>query len=361
MANKQPFVRITKKDNRPMWQVLVIKGIAVLCAMAVASVFIYSVTKLNPSKIFSSMWKGAFGSARRTWITLRDASFLLLIALGLTPAFKMRFWNTGGEGQILMGGLVSAAFMINFKDRLSSPVLLICMVLSSMIAGAVWGFIPAYFKAKYEANETLFTLMMNYVATQLVEFYVDIWDTKGSHSVGIINMDSKIGWLPKLLNNDYVLIILIALVIMVFIYIYLNYSKHGYEIAVIGESRNTAKYAGINVPAAVMRTMALSGAICGLGGFIQTSGIAHTISKGIGAGRGFTAIIVAWLSQLNPFIMMVFSTFLVFLEKGAAQIASDFNFNQYASSIVTGIMLLFILGSDFFVNYNLVFRKKEDK
>ena len=339
-------------------QILLIKGIAILLALIVASVFIYSVTKLNPSKIFSSMWKGAFGSARRTWITFRDASFLLLIALGLTPAFKMRFWNTGAEGQALIGGLVSAAWMINFKDRIPAGLLLVCMLVTSVIAGGIWGIIPAYFKAKFEANETLFTLMMNYVATQLVEFYVDIWDTKGSHSVGIINMDSRIGWLPKVFDNDYILIIVFTLLVMVAIYIYLNFSKQGYEIAVTGESQNTAKYAGINVPKVIVRTMALSGAICGLGGFIQASGISHTISKGIAGGRGFTAIIVAWLSNLNPFIMMVFSTFLVFLEKGAAQIASDFNFNQYASSIVTGIMLLFILGSEFFVNYNLKFRRK---
>ena len=174
-------------------------------------------------------------------------------------------------------------------------------------------------------------------------------------------MDSEVGWLPPLFTNQYLLPVAVAVIIMIFIFIYITFSKQGYEVTVIGESNNTARYAGINVSKVIMRTMSISGAICGLAGFLQVSGISHTISKGIIGGRGFTAIIVAWGSKLNPFIMTVFSLFLVFLEKGAAQIASDFNFNQYASNVVTGIMLLFILASEFFVNYNLIFRNREVK
>ena len=361
MANKQPLIRITKNDNRPLWQAVIIRAIFIVLALVVSSAFIYSVTKLNPAQIFASMYKGAFGSARRTWITLRDAAFMLIVALALTPAFKMRFWNTGAEGQALIGGLAAGAWMIYFSGKIPTALLIVLMLVSAIAIGALWGFIPGYFKAKYETNETLFTLMMNYIAIQIVEYFVDIWDTKGSHSVGIINMESEIGWLPNLFNNQYVLIVIIALIIMIAIFVYLTFSKHGYEITVIGESVNTAKYAGINVPKVIMRTMALSGAICGIAGFVQVSGISHTVSKGIIGGRGFTSIIVAWLSKLNPFIMTVFSVFLVVLEKGATQIASDFNFNQYASSIVTGIMLLFILASEFFINYNVIFRKKEDR
>ena len=137
-------------------------------------------------------------------------------------------------------------------------------------------------------------------------------------------------------------------------FLYLKYSKQGYEISVVGDSENTARYAGINVKKVTIRTMAISGAICGLAGFIAVAGASHTISTS--SGRGFTAIIVAWLAQFNTFVMILISFLLVFLQKGAIQIASQFNLNDYASNIITGIILFFILGSEFFINYRIILR-----
>ncbi|HOQ14091.1 MAG TPA: ABC transporter permease, partial [Bacillota bacterium] len=331
-----------------------------LIALIISALFIVLITDLNPLKVYVSMFSGAFGTATRTWITIRDVMFLLCISVGLAPAFKMRFWNIGAEGQVLIGALVTAASMI-YLSNLPTYALLILMFILSIIAGALWGLLPAIFKAKWNTNETLFTLMMNYVAIQLVEFFVDIWDKKQSHSVGQINSETMAGWIPSVFGMKYFYNVVIVVILTIFVYIYLKYTKHGYEIAVVGESINTAKYAGINVRRVIIRTMLLSGAICGLAGFIEVAGISHTISKASAGGLGFTAIIVAWLSKFNTLAMAAVSFLIVFLDRGAVQIATDFGLNEYASEIIMSIILFFILGSEFFINYRLIFRRSKRK
>ncbi len=358
---KEPKFTITRKDNETLVNKVIIKSVAIILSLLVSALFLYFVTKLDPISVYASMFKGAFGTSRRTWITVRDTALLLLIAVSLTPAFKMRFWNCGAEGQVLIGGLVTAALMIYYGDILPTPLLLLIMFVVSAICGALWAYLPALFKAKYNTNETLFTLMMNYVAIQLVEFFVDFWDKKQSHSVGIINMNSNGGWFFSIAGKQYLLNVIIILVISIVVYIYLKYSKHGFELSVVGESEATAKYAGINVKNTIIRTVLMSGGIAGIAGFVEVAGMSHTISKQTAGGRGFTAIIVCWLAKFNIVTMTFISLLIVFLDKGASQIASDFGLNEYASSIITGIILFFILGSEFFVNYQINHHKKEAK
>jgi simple sugar transport system permease protein len=306
------------------------------------------------------MWQGAFGTSKRSWVTVRDTLMLLCIGVGLAPAFKMRFWNIGAEGQILMGGCATAAVMIYCGASLPTWALLVLGCVVSLIAGALWGIVPAVFKAKWGTNETLFTLMMNYIAIQITSFLVAKWENPyGSNTVGIINKTTQAGWFPTIFGQQYTLNIIIVLAVTIAMYLYLKYSKQGYEIAVVGESENTARYAGISVKKVIVRTMALSGAICGLSGFVAVSGASHTISTSTAGGRGFTAIIVAWMAKFNTFVMILIALLLVFLEKGAAQIASQFNLNDYASNVVTGIILFFLLGSEFFIQYDLHFRKHD--
>ena len=360
MAVKEPILRIRKNEERSFASKLLIKVIFIIIALLISALFINLITKLDPIKVYVSMFKGAFSTPRRIWTTIRDTALLLSIAVGLTPAFKMKFWNTGAEGQILVGGLVTAAMMIYLGEKLPSWVILLLSFAASAIAGAIWGFIPAYFKAKYNTNETLFTLMMNYVGIQIVEFFVDVWDKKQSHSVGIINANNQAGWFPAVFGQQYMLNIILVAILTIAVYVYIKYSKHGYEVTVTGESENTAMYTGINVPMVIIRTMLLSGAICGLAGFTEVAGISHTISVKTSGGRGFTAIIAAWLAKLNPIVMVIYSFLIVFLNKGAVQIASDFNLNEYASNIISGILLFCILASEFFTNYEVVFRHKEE-
>lgn len=354
VTHKEPLFRITKRDGIAFWKAWAIRVGAILLSLVACALVIYLLTDLNPIQVYEAILKGAVGTKKRTWVTLRDALTLLCISVAITPAFKMKFWNVGAEGQVLMGGLVTAAVMIYAGDRLSPAVLFLVMLVASILAGMVWGLIPAIFKAKWNTNETLFTLMLNYVATQLVTFCIVFWENPaGSNAVGIINPLTEGGWLPPLFGLTYGWNLVIVLGITLVMYIYLKYSKQGYEIAVVGESENTARYAGINVKKVILRTMSISGALCGIAGFLLVSGASHTISTSTAGGRGFTAIIVAWLSKFNAFVMMLVSFLLVFMEKGAIQIASQFNLNESASDVLTGIVLFFVLGCEFFINYRL--------
>ena len=354
---KEPLLRIAKRDGIARPKAYAIRVAAILLSLVVSGIFIFAVTKLNPVQVYEAIFKGAFGSSRRSWVTIRDTMMLLCIGVGLAPAFKMKFWNIGAEGQILIGGVITAGFMRFYGGKLPTPALLVVMAAASLLAGCVWGMIPAIFKARWNTNETLFTLMMNYVAIQITSYCVALWENPvGSNTVGVINQQTKFGWFPKVFGQEYGLNVLLVMILAVGMYIYLKYSKQGYEITVVGDSENTARYAGISVKKVTIRTMAISGAICGLAGFIAVSGASHTISTSTAGGRGFTAIIVAWLAQFNTFVMILISLLLVFLQKGAIQIASQFNLNDYASNIITGIILFFILGSEFFINYRVILR-----
>lgn len=356
-SHKVPFMRIVKRDSISIWHGWLIRLAGLVLALAVSAVVIYAIVKLNPLKVYSAMFEGNFGSEKRFWVTLRDLMMLLCIGIGLAPAFKMRFWNIGAEGQILVGGIATAAVMIYFGKSMPTWTLLLISLAVSCVAGALWGFIPAVFKARFGTNETLFTLMMNYVAIQLTSFFIALWENPfGSNTVGIINQKTKAGWFPPIFEQQYLLNVIIVLALTIVMFIYLRYSKQGYEIAVVGESERTARYIGIHVKSVVIRTMMISGAICGLAGYIAVAGASHTISTGTAGGSGFTAIIVAWLAKFNTFTMILVAALLVFLEKGAIQIASQYNLNDFASKMITGIILFFILGSEFFTNYRLIFR-----
>ena len=359
---KEPFFHVVKRDALPWYQSVGIRAVAIILALIVCGIVTTLTTGINPVEVYQSVFAGAFGTARKTWITLQNMSVLLLIALALTPAFKMKFWNIGGEGQVLIGGLAAAACMICLGEKVPSAVVIVCMVVSSVAAGAIWGFIPAFFKAKWNTNETLSTLMMNYIATQLVAFFTILWEVpKGSGKIGIINQNSNAGWLPQLFGSKYLLSIFVVVIVTVFMYIYLNYSKQGYAISVVGESENTAKYVGIKVEKVIIRTVVLSGALCGLVGLLLVGSINHTITTTIAGGQGFTAVLVSWMSKFNP-LTMVFATFLIiFMDRGASEISTAFGLNHAYSDILTGIILFFIIGCEFFITYRLQFRKKAEK
>jgi ABC-type uncharacterized transport system permease subunit len=357
--HSEPLIRISKRDGLIWWKSWLVRVAAVALALVLCSVIIILITGYNPVQVYYAMIRGSFGTARKFWIMLQNLAMLLCISLAVTPAFKMRFWNIGAEGQVLVGGLATAAVMFYVGDRLPTALMIVIMLAASLAAGIIWAMIPAFFKAKWNTNETLFTLMMNYVATQLVSFFIMIWVPSGSSVMGIINQSSKAGWLPELFGQKYLLNIIIVAVITVAMFIYLKYSKQGYEISVVGESENTARYIGINVKKVILRTMGLSGAICGVAGFLLVAGTNHTITTTTAGGMGFTAIMVSWLGKFNAGIMVVTSFIIVFLQRGAGEIATKFNLNQSVADILTGIILFFIIGCEFFVNYRINFRKSQ--
>ena len=360
------MIRISKRNSISFGKSALIRGIAIFLSLIATAIVILAIVGLNPIDVYVSMAKGTFGDpfnlfGKRFQYFLRDMMILTCIAIGLAPAFKMRFWNVGAEGQMLVGAIGAMFFMRNFAGKMPNVLLFVCMIAAALLLGGIWGLIPGFFKAKWNTNETLFTLMMNYIAIRFTAYCVAKWENPfGSNTVGIVNSDTKTGWIGNLLskgyNGDYLWTVLIVLVLCTAMWAYLRYSKQGYEIAVVGDSENTARYAGIRVNRVYMRTMAISGAVCGFAGFLAVSAVSHTISISTAGGRGFTAIIVAWLAKMNPFVMLLISALLTFLSKGAIQIATDFQLNEYASEIISGIVLFFILGSEFFINYKLKLR-----
>ncbi len=360
----EPLFHIAKRDAMPWYIAWAIRLIAILLALIACALLTMLLTNENPISVYATMIDGAFGTSRRVWSLLQSLAILLCVSLALTPAFKMRFWNIGGEGQVLVGGLATAACMIYLGGKIPNELLILTMIVASMLAGAIWALIPAVFKAKYNTNETLFTLMMNYVGIQLVSYFVMEWEVpKGSGNVGIINQSTHDGWLPTIGDYDYLLNIIVVAALTIFMYFYLKYSKHGYEISVVGESENTARYIGINVKKVIIRTMLLSGAICGIAGLLLVGGTNHTISTNTANNRGFTAIMVSWLAKFNPIYMVLTSFLIVFFEKGANEISTVFRLDQSFADIITGIILFFIIGSEFFINYKLMFHhsRKEEK
>ena len=346
-------VHIVKRDSVEWYKSLAVRVCSIILALLVSAVLIMLLTKVNPLKVYSTMVYGAFGTEIKIWDLLQNLAILLCISLAVTPAFKMKFWNCGAEGQVLVGGLATVAVMFFAGPILPYPVLMIAMIVASIVAGIVWAIVPAVFKAKWNTNETLFTLMMNYVAVQLVAYFFKANVKSGSGTLKAMFEYA----LPKLFGQDYLLNIVVVAVLTVILYIYLKKTKQGYEISVVGESENTAKYIGINVSKVVIRTLVISGAICGIAGLLIVGGTSATINTGIVGGRGFTAILVSWLAKFDPFVMILTSFLVVFLNKGASEISMEFNIPVAISDIVTGIILLFIIGSEFFLRYKVVVSK----
>ena len=353
---KEPFLRISKREGVSPVKAWGIRIIGLIAALLANAIFVYIFAGISPVEVYSKMFEGTFSNKIYRWDTFTYTAKLLLIAVALAPAFKMRFWNIGAEGQFLVGGLATSFVMINYGNSMPTPVLFIVMFVSAIFFGSLWGLIPAIFKANFGTNETLFTLMMNYVAIKLVDFFYDKWKGAAS-SLGKINKGTKAGYFPDIFGDARYINIIIVVSIAVLMFLYLKKTKHGYEISVVGESQNTAKYAGIDVKKVIIRTMVLSGAICGICGFMTVAGQEHTISSASGGGYGFTAIIVAWLSKMNTLYMAIVSLFIVFLEKGTRHIADQFTtFSDTASDVAIGIILFFVIGSEFFINYKLNFR-----
>ena len=356
ISKKEPFARMVKRDHISVGKAWAIRLIAVALSLVVAALVIVAITKQNPIEVYLGIIDGAVGSNRRIWVTIREMMVLLCIAIGLTPAFKMKFWNIGAEGQIIMGGIFASYFAL-FHANWNHWLLVIVMFLAGAIGGGLWGLIPAWFKTRYDTNETLFTLMLNYIALNVIVFLREgAWRDPGSQGYAKIARFNKNAALDKVFGIQFGWVI--ALILVVVIAVYLNRSKQGYEISVVGESQETARYAGMNVKKVVLRTMFLSGAVCGIGGMVQATGSDVTLTTAVAGGVGFTAIIVAWLAQLNPPVILLVTFLFSVLEKGSSVVQSSFGLSSDCADVLQGIILFFILGCELFIRYQFVFRGK---
>ena len=361
----EPLFHLAKRTNIAAPKAWLIRLFAIILGFAVCGLVAFIlIEKLqeNPGKIsefyecfIKGIWSDnkAFFSNRKLWKFLKNLAILQCISLAITPAFRMKFWNTGAEGQTLVAILGSIAVAFYAQDFLPNWLLLVLMFFAAVISGIIWAVIPAIFKAVWNTNETLFTLMMNYVATFLVEFFLVIWVKNGSSTLGSLKFEV----IPSV-YHDYFVIVLIALLLSAVLYVYLKYSKQGYEISVVGESLRTAQYSGINVRKVIIRTMIVSGMLCGVAGYLIAAGLDKTVTTSSVGGQGFTAIMVAWLAKFNPLVMLLTSGLISLLSSGAAEISKDFGVRGALPDVIIGIILFFIIGAEFFINYRVIFRRK---
>ena len=357
-VSKEPLIHITKNSAMPFWKAFLIRAAAVAIAFLLCSILSYLMIGANPLEFLKTFWDGNFGinaaaSKIVIWKLAKDTAVLLCIALAITPAFRMKFWNIGAEGQVLIGALAAVAVVYYSGDKFPDWLLFLFMLLAAVAAGIVWAVIPAIFKAIWNSNETLFTLMMNYAATYFVAFCLVKWTPDGSSTLG----ELKRGHLPSI-GHPYLLLILTVLLITGLLFVYLYYSKQGYEISVVGESQRTAKYIGINVKKVIIRTMTLSGALCGLTGFMIVAALDHSVTTTTVGGRGFTAIIVSWMAKFNPLVMIGVAFLIVFLNQGANRLATNFRVGKAFPDLVVGVIIFFVIGCEFFIRYKVHIRKK---
>ncbi len=353
----EPFARIVKRADISRWKAWSIRVASVILALCAGGLLILALGH-NPFAVYADMVSGSLSTRTALLATAKIAVPLLGTALALAPAFRMRFWNIGAEGQIMAGAIAATYFALYQYQNMSRPVLLLVMFLSALLAGGLWGLIPAIFKARWGTNETLFTLMLNYIAIGFVKYLrMGPWKSPTSAGFPKIGMFDGTARLPNIFGLNIGWIIVLVLVLVMFIY--LKYSQHGYELSVVGESERTAKYIGMDVPKIIMRTVFISGAIAGVVGFMIVSGSSYTLSDTTSGGYGFTAITVAWLSKLNPFSMIIISSFLAVLTKGSNTIQTNFKIPASAAEVLTGLILFFMLGCEFFINYRVIFRSKK--
>lgn len=354
-----PLLRLAKRETLSPGARWAIRIAAILLALLAGGIVMALAGNNNPLAAYATILDGALGKKTAVRQTVKNFIPLLGTALAIAPCFKMKFWNIGAEGQITAGAVCATYFALFWADRLPQVPLLLVMALAGMAGGALWALVPAFFKARWGTNETLFTLMMNYIIIGFVKWLQGgPWEKQPKGSQQIAQFAEN-ACLPKVAGVYCGWIIVLALMVLMFLY--MKYTKQGYEIAVVGESEATARYAGMNVGKIIMRTMSLSGAVAGLVGFLLASGANNTLYDGVAGGVGFTAITVAWLAQLNPFGMAAISAMLAVLEKGADTLQTRMGVPIAISDVITGILLFFMLGCEFFIQYRVIVRGRGER
>jgi simple sugar transport system permease protein len=353
------MIRITKRAELPRNREWVIRAVAILLSLVFAGVVI-AVLGFNPIRVFTEIVNGSIGTQMRLSQTILKAIPLVITSMGILIAFKMKFWNIGGEGQIMMGAMGAAYIALNFSPDLPKLAMLVLMAVAAVICGGIWAFIPAFFKARFGTNETIFTLMMNYIAIKWVTYLqFELWKDEGNLGFPRIAPFPESAIMPRLFGIHIGWIIAIVAVILV--YIFINHTKKGYEISVLGESMETARYAGMNTKTVMIVAMLMSGGLCGLAGMVQVSAIERTLTYSVSAGYGFTAIITTWLGRLSaPAIAVVCFIFAMLLQGGTyLQIA--LSVPSAVAEMLQGIILFFVLGSEFFIQYKVSFYRRMKK
>lgn len=357
-AAHRPPLRVVKRAEMPRGQIFRLRLLAVLLSLVAGGLFILLIG-YNPLEIYGAILSGAFRSKMAIQATVKYAIPLTIASMAVTLAFQMRFWNIGAEGQIIIGAMFASYFAL-FHAGWNHWLLLAVMFLAGAVGGGLWGLLPAFCKVRFGTNETLFTLMLNYIALHLVSYLRDgPWKDPAAAGFAKIARFSPNAMLDKVFGVH--LGWIVALLLVALIWVYLTRTRQGYEISVVGESQDTARYAGMNVRRIILRTMFLSGAVAGICGMVQATGADITLTATVANGVGFTAIIVAWLAQLNPPVILLVSFLFSVLEKGSGVVQSAFGLSTDCADVLQGVILFFILGCEFFIRYRFARAGKEGK
>lgn len=355
-TKREPLFHLVKRIDVSKKYAWAIRIGAFLLSILVCAAVSALLTEKSMGFFFKYLINGTFGTKRTIWNLFHETAILLLVSIAVTPCFKMKFWNIGGEGQILMGALGCSVALVFMGGQSSDGVTIFVSLVLAFAFGIAWAVIPAFFKARWNTNETLLTLMMNYIAICLVNYFIK---SVASSSTGTLTF--KEGLVEPLGGNQYILFIIVAVVLTVLMWVYLKYSKHGYELTVVGESENTSRYVGINNKLVIIRTLILCGALCGLIGFLLVSGVNHSLGDATVEGRGFTGLLISWLAHFNPLAMGLVSFLFVFIDNGSSQVSNYARLGASYPKVMTGIFFFFIIATEFFINYRIVFKKKKVK
>lgn len=349
------MIRIIKRAEISKTDNFKIRCISILLSLIVLGMFLIAI-KLNPIDVYAAIIKGSFGTEYSIKQTLIKAIPLIITSLGISIAFKMQFWNIGGEGQIVMGAFTASFFALKFPNMQAVPLILI-MFCAGILGGGLWALIAALLKGKWNTNETIVTLMLNYIALKFVTYLqYGPWKDKNAMGFPKIPSFSPSATLPDVFGVNIGWII--AIILSIIVYIFMKYTKKGYEISVLGESEKTAMYAGIKIRKTMYIAIFLSGALCGIAGVIQVSAVSRTLSPEVAGGAGFTAIIIAWLSALSAPIIVVVSILFAALLVGASFIQTAFGIPEAAAELIQAVILFFVLGSEFFTRYKINFKSQ---
>ena len=355
---KERIIRVSRRAFIKPWQRYAITAGAILIAFLFFGIISTIAAPGSFLEFYELFFQGPFISGSSFLSVVWDAALLFLIAVALTPVFKMKFWNIGAEGQCLMGGLGALIGLYFIAPHVPLFIALLIELVLAIIFSVIWAVIPAIFKAFFNTNETLFTLMMNYIATAVVWAFVIANSNTATGTINELWPNEHYGWIPIIdqLNNSYIANIVIVILVAVVVWVYLRFSKHGYELSVVGGSQNTARYVGINVKKVVIRTVILTGVICGFVGFLVVPGSAHTITPESMGGRGFTAILICWISNFSVPLMAFYSFLINFVSTGCKDASKWLPYSDKLGNICVALLFVALLISTFFINFKVTIK-----
>ena len=361
---------IVKRENCPLWKKTLFYAGALALALIIGGVVLLAIG-VDPIAYFTRMFTmGTIGNkiAYKAYINyLKDFVPLALTSVALSLAFKMRFWNIGGEGQFIMGAIAASAVAIKLGQVLPSALVLVLMCAAAMAAAGLYGLLVAVLKVRYGTNETLLTLMLNYVALYLLTF---LMETKASWNFFLNPNElrpvpqsypegTRFPSIPMGGKFELNICVILVFIIGALVYIYLKHTKQGNEINVVGDSAGTARYAGMKVNRIVLRTVFLSAALIGLAAAFKM-GTVGTMSTSITSDVGWTGIIVAWLAQLNTAAIFAVSALISVLHYGSTVAATTFKqVDSSFANMLQGFILFLVLAADFMIRFKIVRTKKE--